>query len=189
MLKATLTIFICLLLLNSSAVNAKALTCGGSISIDIPGQVQEKSQKIDLNESISLGLKQMVVTSSFEGNKLAANAICQTLYGTKYTGKDDEWSKFYKSAAQGLVAAKYTELSLTLVGENDAILKNNRLSREYIIKGTKSGIEHVIYNVAVLSQDLQSILTLSISGNSKVKDNVYNLFKNLTNLIEIEEGK
>jgi len=179
MYRTLLTIFI--LIVASATTSAKTKTCGHKFVL--PETTKDRTQIVDLAPGKSVELSQYLFFTSAKKAQIATNVVCQKVSGISYTGQPEEWKKFFDSALTGFVNTGYQHLSFTLVGENEAVLKNNNLAKEYIFRGTKEGNEQIIYNVAMLSTDYSSMLTISVSGNVIASEEIKNEFIKITSTV------
>ncbi|MDO6444328.1 hypothetical protein Q4493_00935 [Colwellia sp. 1_MG-2023] len=182
------SILIILILLSWVNIStAKANNCNIKLALKEP--IIKKVQNINLSSQVSLDLEQFLSYGNFDIYRIATNVICQKLSGTKYTGKIDEWQKFFDSALNGLLKEKYKEIKFTLVGNDDAVFKGRNISKEYIFHGDKDGNEQVIYNIAVMSENKQSLFTLSVSGNIAAEKEILSEYKRLVNSMDFNTTK
>ncbi|WP_372767914.1 PsbP-related protein [Pseudoalteromonas sp.] len=163
-----------ILLCFSSIVSAK---CDATADFVTPPKT--KRQSLDLAEGVTLKLAQTISTQIKSNAKIASNVICQVLEGASYTGSEEEWQGFINSAANGLIAKEYQNVTLTLVGEMDATYKGKKQNKEYVFTAkTPSGVQH-IHNLAVLDKENNTFYTLSVSGDESIKDEVIKEYKRL----------
>lgn len=165
--------------LSSGVVKAGTIECSSGLVLSVAGKAQNKNQKVALSDSVNLEINQYLFVETYKAARIAKNLICQKIDGASYTGKSDEWTKFFRSALDGLVKAKYENVQFTLVGIDERSYVSENSSQEYVFQGTKDDNEQVIYNLAVLSENKQSLLTISVSGNIAEKEQIQKEYQKL----------
>ncbi len=150
-------------------------------NIKFSSDPQVKEQQLNVAPNVDLKLKQFVAMQSVKGAKIATNVMCQQLIGQQYTGSQQEWQGFINNALNGLKNAGFESLSLTRVGSNDAIYKGELDNYEYIFAGDIGGNKQVIHNLAVLDKANNQVITLSVSGNEKVTQEIQDEYQRLVN--------
>jgi len=168
----------------SAPLFAQNLQCGNDIKFFMPGFFNKSEQTVNVSDSVSVDIKRYLSKRNVDGYIIAANVSCQTLTGQKYTGSGEEWLKFFESTLSGLSKNQYKDIAFTLVGENEAVIQNNQRSKEYILVGNRGGDKQILKNLALLSSDMKSIMTITISGNEAISEKIDNLYKNLTNYVK-----
>ncbi|WP_042150688.1 MULTISPECIES: hypothetical protein [unclassified Pseudoalteromonas] len=149
------------------------------INVDFVTNAKEKQQVIPASKDVSIYIKQMLAVHSSSGVKIASNAICQKLSGASYTGSEQEWQSFISSAVNGLLKANYTDLQITMVGEDDKVYQGKLAHKEYIFTGSVPGNKQHIYNLAVLDKSNNTVYTMSVSGNERAVREVKSEFSRL----------
>lgn len=168
----------------ATPISAQDLACGNDIKFFMPGMFKESSQNTKVSEKISIDSKQYLSDRNVDGYIIAVNTTCQTLSGHQYSGSPEEWVKFFESSLSRLSKDQYKELTFTLIGEDEAVMQNTERSKEFILSGKKGDNKQILKNLAFLSSDMHSILTISISGNEAIEDKIANLFQNLVTYVE-----
>ncbi len=140
-----------------------------------------KKQTIDASPTVKLFLKQYLATQTRNGADIASNVMCQQLIGQQYTGSQQEWAGFIDNGIKGLLKAGVTDIQFTKVGDNDAAYKGPLGNIEYVFTGNNGGNKQVIHNLAVLDKANNQVITLSVSGNEKVTQEIQDEYKRLVN--------
>ena len=149
--------------------------------IKFASKPQQKNQSIQASPTVSMDLTQFVATQTKKGADIASNVTCQHLIGHSYTGSQQEWAGFIDSGIKGLIKAGVTDIQFTKVGENDAAYKGPLDNMEYIFTGDNGGNKQVIHNLAVLDKAKNQVITLSVSGNEKVTQEIKDEYQRLVN--------
>lgn len=131
-----------------------------------------KEQTITVAPNVDLKIKQFISVQTVKDAKIADNVMCQQLIGQQYTGSADEWKGFINSAFQGLLNADFKDVKFTKVGTDDAAYKGTLANMEYTFTGNTGGNKQVIHNLAVLDKKNNQVITLSVSGNEKVSEEI-----------------
>jgi hypothetical protein len=154
-------------------------TCKFNIKFSSDPQVKE--QQLNVAPNVDLNLKQFVATKQVKAANISSNVICQQLVGQYYSGSEQEWQGFIKNGIQGLLKAGFKELQYTKVGSDDAAYTGSLDNMEYIFTGDISGNKQVIHNLAVLDKANNQVITLSVSGNEKVTQEIQDEYQRLVN--------
>lgn len=149
--------------------------------IEFATKAKQKSQAIKASPTVTMKLKQFVATKSLKGAKIASNVMCQHLIGHAYTGSEQEFASFIDNGIKGLLKAGLEDLQFTRVGTNDAAYKGELANMEYIFTGDNSGNKQVIHNLAVLDKSNNQVITISVSGNEKVANEIKSEYQRLVN--------
>jgi len=168
----------------SAPLFAQNLTCGNDIEFFMPGEFGKAEQTIEVSESVSVDLQRFLSKRNVDGYIIAANVSCQTLSGQKYTGSAEEWLKFFESGISTLSKNQYKDITFTIIGDNEAVIQNVDRAKEYVLVGQKGGDKQILKTLALLSSDMKSILTVSISGNEAIAEKIDNLFFNLATYVK-----
>ena len=140
-----------------------------------------KEQTINVSKGVELKLKQYVAVRTERGANIASNVICQHLIGQQYTGSQQEWQGFIKTAVQGMMQHGFKDLKFTKVGTDDAVYKGQYPNYEYTFTGDIGGNKQIIHNLAVLDKTNNQVITFSVSGNEKVESDIKTDYENLIN--------
>ena len=143
-----------------------------------------KTQTHTLNKNITIDYNQWVKTLDSNEHKarVAINVSCQHMLGMAFTGNANEWQGFYRSALNGLLAAKAKDIQFTLIGEDRALYKGKADNyKEYRFDANLGGNQQVIKNFTVLDLDKNEVITVSISGNEIVEDEIKAQYKKILN--------
>lgn len=149
--------------------------------IKFASKPQQKNQSIQASPTVSMDLTQFVAKQTKQGAVIASNVICQHLMGHSYTGSQQEWAGFIDSGVKGLIKAGVTGVQFTKVGTDDAAYKGTLDNMEYIFTGDNGGNKQVIHNLAVLDKANNQVITLSVSGNEKVTQEIKDEYQRLVN--------
>ena len=160
-----------------ASLEAKVDACGTAVNFSTKQSIQY--QHLKLSPTVTMDFTQKIAKSSSNGVVIASNVICQKLNGAAYTGSVAEWKKFIDSGVSGLIKTGFTNLSFTNVGTDDKVYKGSLDNQEYIFIGTVKGNVQHIYNVAILDKAINTVYTLSVSGNEAKKDDVRAEFERL----------
>ena len=133
---------------------------------------QKKVQQLNIAPNVDLNLKQFIATKQIKAANISSNVICQQLVGQYYSGSEQEWQGFIKNGIQGLLKAGFKDLQYTKVGSDDAVYMGSLDYMEYIFTGDIGGNKQVIHNLAVLDKANNQVITLSVSGNEKVTQEI-----------------
>lgn len=142
---------------------------------------KQKQQLLNVAPNVDLKLKQFVATQSVKGANIATNVMCQQLIGQQYTGSTQEWQGFINNALRGLVNGGFKDVQFTKVGTDDAAYKGTLDNMEYMFTGDNGGNKQVIHNLAVLDKANNQVITLSVSGNEKVTQEIKGEYQRLVN--------
>jgi len=149
--------------------------------IKFASKPQQKNQSIQASPTVSMDLTQFIATKVVDNAKIASNVTCQHLVGHSYTGSKQEWAGFIDSGIKGLIQAGVTDIQFTKVGTNDAAYKGTLDNMEYVFTGDNGGNKQVIHNLTVLDKPNNQVITLSVSGNEKVTQEIQDEYKRLVN--------
>jgi len=149
--------------------------------IKFASKPQQKNQSIQASPTVSMDLTQFIATKVVDSAKIASNVTCQHLIGYSYTGSQQEWAGFIDSGVKGLIKAGVTDIQFTKVGTNDAAYKGEMANMEYIFTGDNGGNKQVIHNLTVLDKANNQVITLSVSGNEKVTQEIKDEYQRLVN--------
>lgn len=149
--------------------------------IKFASKPQQKNQSIQASPTVSMDLTQFVAKQTKQGAVIASNVTCQHLIGHSYTGSQQEWAGFIDSGIKGLIKAGVADIQFTKVGENDAAYKGPLDNMEYIFTGDNGGNKQVIHNLTVLDKANNQVITLSVSGNEKVTQEIKDEYQRLVN--------
>jgi hypothetical protein len=149
--------------------------------IKFASKPQKKQQTIQASPTVSMDITQFIATNTVKAAKIASNVTCQHLIGHSYTGSQQEWAGFIDSGIKGLLKAGVTDIQFTKVGSNDAAYKGTFDNMEYIFTGDNGGNKQVIYNLTVLDKPNNQVITLSVSGNEKVTQEIQDEYQRLVN--------
>jgi len=158
--------------------------CG--LTINFESEPARKQQIINMSAQVSMTITNSTLIKKDLAAQIATNTTCQQLAGASYTGSQQEWAKFFDSAFSGLVKANYQDLKFTLVGENEKAytLKNNLVTKEYVLTGEIKNNKQIIKNLALLDKDKNRMYTFSVSGNEIVAAEIDKEFKRLVSSIK-----
>ncbi|TMO04191.1 hypothetical protein [Pseudoalteromonas sp. S558] len=167
----------------ANLADAKEASANNACKFDIKflSDPKQKQQLLNVAPNVDLKLKQFIATKVVKGARVASNVMCQQLIGQQYTGSQQEWQGFINNALQGLLNGGFKDLKFTKVGSNDAAYKGTFDNMEYIFTGDNSGNKQVIYNLTVLDKPNNQVITLSVSGNEKVTQEIQNEYQRLVN--------
>ncbi|AQP99411.1 hypothetical protein B0W48_06100 [Pseudoalteromonas aliena] len=167
----------------ANLAGAKEASANNACKFDIKfsSDPKQKQQLLNVAPNVDLKLKQFIATKVVKGARVASNVMCQQLIGQQYTGSQQEWQGFINNALQGLLNGGFKDLKLTKVGTNDAAYKGTLGNMEYIFTGDNSGNKQVIYNLAVLDKANNQVITISVSGNEKVTQEIQDEYQRLVN--------
>lgn len=183
------TIFIAGIIFSFNPVQAATISdhtlCQSSFSLTSKPRL--KSQQVKLSETVSMTLENSVSIFSKKGTRIATNINCQVLMGHQYSGSAEEWAKFIDSAIQGLTKANYKKVKFTLVGNDEKMYSTDKQNKEYIFSANFEGINHLIYNLAVLDKKQNTVYTFSVSGAAVVKAEVENEYNRLVQSLTINK--
>jgi hypothetical protein len=140
---------------------------------------QKKVQQLNIAPNVDLNLKQFIATKKIKAANISSNVICQQLVGQYYSGSEQEWQGFIKNGIQGLLKAGFKDLQYTKVGSDDAVYMGSLDYMEYIFTGDIGGNKQVIHNLAVLDKANNQVITLSVSGNEKVTQEIQDEYQRL----------
>ncbi|WP_462164586.1 hypothetical protein [Pseudoalteromonas xiamenensis] len=174
---------ICLaILFSSSYTNAEEC----NFSMLLSDNAKKTHQVIDMKNGQKLIMTQwlQVETQSKANAKLATNIICQSIQGRLYTGSNEEWSQFINSAAQGLVQAQAKNIEFTLVGTDDATYQGTMDNREYQFVASIGRYKQVIKNITLLNNSKDEVMTISVSGNEAIADNINQEYKRIVSQLK-----
>ncbi len=149
--------------------------------IEFSSKPKENSQTVNASPSVTMDIKQFVATKVVKNAKIASNVMCQHLTGHAFTGSEGEFAQFIDNAIQGLLKAGFKDLKFTRVGADDATYKDDLTHLEYIFTGDKAGNKQVIHNLAVIDKKNNQVITISVSGNEKVSDEIKSEYTKLVN--------
>lgn len=149
--------------------------------IKFASKPQQKNQTIQASPTVSMDITQFVAKQATKGAYIASNVTCQHLTGHSYTGSQQEWAGFIDSGIKGLLKAGVTDIQFTKVGADDAAYKGTLDNIEYIFTGDNGGNKQVIHNLAVLDKTNNQVITLSVSGNEKVTQEIQDEYQRLVN--------
>ncbi|MBE3672539.1 hypothetical protein [Pseudoalteromonas distincta] len=147
--------------------------------IKFASKAQQKNQSIQASPTVSMDLTQFIATKVVESARIASNVTCQHLIGHTYTGSQQEWAGFIDSGIKGLLKAGVTDIQFTKVGANDAAYKGTLDNMEYVFTGDNGGNKQVIHNLTVLDKPNNQVITLSVSGNEKVAQEIKDEYQRL----------
>jgi len=154
-------------------------TC--KFDIKFASMPKQKNQNIQASPTVSMDLTQFVATQTIKSADIASNVTCQHLVGHSYTGSQQEWTGFIDSGIKGLIKAGVTDIQFTKVGADDAAYKGTLDNIEYVFTGDNGGNKQVIHNLAVLDKAKNQVITLSVSGNEKVTQEIKDEYLRLVN--------
>ncbi|MCQ8879463.1 hypothetical protein NQT69_15790 [Pseudoalteromonas shioyasakiensis] len=149
--------------------------------IKFSSEPQQKSQTVNLSPTVTMQIEQFVTTQVKDNAKIASNVMCQNLTGHAYTGSKQEWANFIDNGVKGLLNAGFKDLQFTRVGTDDATYKGDLANMEYIFTGDNDGNKQIIHNLAVLDKSNNQVITISVSGNEKVANEIKTEYQNLVN--------
>lgn len=149
--------------------------------IEFSSKPKENSQTVNASPSVTMDIKQFVATKVVKNAKIASNVMCQHLTGHAYTGSEQEWAGFIDNGIKGLLRAGVTDVQFTKVGTNEAVYNGELANIEYIFTGDNGGNKQVIHNLALLDKKNNQVITISVSGNEKVSDEIKNEYTKLVN--------
>ncbi|MEI8623679.1 hypothetical protein P4S67_03980 [Pseudoalteromonas sp. B137] len=160
---------------------AKEATANNACQFDIKfaSKPQQKNQSIQASPTVSMDLTQFVAKQVKKGAYIASNVTCQHLIGHSYTGSQQEWAGFIDNGIKGLIKAGVTDINFTKVGTTDAAYKGTLDNMEYVFTGDNGGNKQVIHNLAVLDKANNQVITLSVSGNEKVAQEIKDEYQRL----------
>lgn len=161
----------------------KEATANNACQFDIKfaSKPQQKNQSIQASPTVSMDLTQFVAKQVEKGAVIASNVTCQHLIGHSYTGSQQEWAGFIDSGIKGLIQAGVADIQFTKVGTNDAAYKGTLDNMEYVFTGDNGGNKQVIHNLTVLDKPNNQVITLSVSGNEKVTQEIQDEYQRLVN--------
>ncbi|MEL0642493.1 hypothetical protein V6260_18020 [Pseudoalteromonas aliena] len=161
----------------------KKATANNACQFDIKfvSEPQKKNQNIQASPTVRMDLIQFVGKQVEKGAVIASNVTCQHLTGHSYTGSQQEWAGFIDSGIKGLIQAGVADIQFTKVGTNDAAYKGTLDNMEYVFTGDNGGNKQVIHNLTVLDKPNNQVITLSVSGNEKVTQEIQDEYKRLVN--------
>lgn len=168
------------IVLSGEVQTKKALTvadvtsCETSFVLDSDYQKSESSYQ--LNANATLKMTQLVAKNTVHGATLASNVYCQQLSGMSYTGSDQEWQGYFKNTSIALANKGAKNLKFTVIGTDDKAYKGSKAHREYKFIGDFNEGHQVIYNLALLDLEKNTMYTVSVSGDFKLEDYVYKEF-------------
>ena len=149
--------------------------------IKFASKPQQKNQSIQASPTVSMDLTQFVAKQTKQGAVIASNVTCQHLIGHSYSGSQQEWAGFIDSGVKGLIKAGVTDIQFTKVGTDDAAYKGEMANMEYMFTGDNGGNKQVIHNLTVLDKANNQVITLSVSGNEKVTQEIKDEYQRLVN--------
>lgn len=149
--------------------------------IKFASKPQQKNQSIQASPTVSMDLTQFVAKQTKQGAVIASNVTCQHLIGHRYSGSEQEWAGFIDSGIKGLIQAGVAGIQFTKVGTNDAAYKGEMANMEYMFTGDNGGNKQVIHNLTVLDKANNQVITLSVSGNEKVTQEIKDEYQRLVN--------
>ena len=147
--------------------------------IKFASKAQQKNQSIQASPTVSMDLTQFIATKVVESARIGSNVTCQHLIGHTYTGSQQEWAGFIDNGIKGLIKAGVTDINFTKVGTTDAAYKGTLDNMEYVFTGDNGGNKQVIHNLAVLDKENNQVITLSVSGNEKVAQEIKDEYQRL----------
>jgi hypothetical protein len=151
--------------------------CDGVISFLT--QPTKTNEHYKITPQQSLNITKFMADKTIENRVVASSVTCQQLKGTNYSGNAKEWTQFINNVIKGLQNTGFAELKFTLVGLDDSLYQTGANAKEYMFTGDRGGNKQVIYNLAVLNEDKNTMYTLSVGGNEHVSEAVYTEFKRL----------
>lgn len=149
--------------------------------IKFASKPQQKTQTIQASPTVSMNLTQFIAQQTEQGAVIASNVTCQHLIGHSYTGSQQEWAGFIDSGIKGLMKAGVADIKFTKVGSDDAAYKGTLDNMEYIFTGDNDGNKQVIQNLTMLDKANNQVITLSVSGNEKVTQQIQDEYQRLVN--------
>lgn len=163
------------LLFTTLKVNAQSCL----FDVDFVSKAQHKTQSLSVTEMVSLELSQYVAKQVVSNAAIVSNVTCQKFIGHQYSGSQEEWAGFVKSALDGLIKAGFTDLQFTRVGTDESIYQGKLDNLQYRISGDIGGNQQIIQNLTLLDKAKNQVYTLSVSGNEKVKSEIEHEFARL----------
>ncbi|MDP5213577.1 hypothetical protein ORJ66_11040 [Pseudoalteromonas tunicata] len=147
--------------------------------IKFSSESTQRAQQLKIAPNVNLNLKQFIATKQVNAANISSNVICQQLIGQSYTGSEQEWQGFIKNGLDGLLKAGFKELQYTKVGTDDAVYQGGLDNMEYIFTGTIGVNKQIIHNLAVLDKKNNQVITLSVSGNEVVSQEIKEEYQRL----------
>jgi len=166
-------------LLVSGAAVANDSACQFDIKFSSLPKVN--SQTVNASPTVKVDIKQYLATKVVKRTKIASNVVCQHLTGHAYTGSEQEWAGFIDNGIKGLLQSGVTDVQFTKVGTNDAVYNGELANIEYIFTGDNGGNKQVIHNLALLDKKNNQVITISVSGNERVSDEIKSEYTKLVN--------
>lgn len=161
-----------------------AKLCDANFTFTTPAEM--KKQRSALSSNVSVSLTQALAQQKQAGVYIVTNVICQKLTGAKYTGTEQEWAQFLGNAVTGLKHSGGKEMQLVLVTGKDRVFMKEVSHKEYNFVGNFGKNRQIIFNLAVLNKENNTVYTISVSGARHLEKIVKNEFKRIVNSFELK---
>jgi len=163
--------------LSLCSLNLYANACLVQVEFNNPPKVKHEQHKVNAN--ISLDMSQQLDIQTKGNIKIATNVTCQKLNGAKYSGSEQEWNNFLNTARRGLSATGHKDLKITLYPKDGALFDGKHAQMEYRFSANRQGNKQVIYNLAVLNKEQNTLYVFAVSGNENATRDIEEEFARL----------